>query len=89
MWLDLSYLFGLLVVWYGNFEQIRKLMRTHSTKGLSLKWIACIDISIAIRSVRAITSDEWVWRWTYIVSLIIGTILLLVVLHYKRKYPNK
>jgi len=86
--LDLLYLAGLLIVWYGNFKQVTKMLRTKSTKSLSMHWLIAIALSITIRLPRAITSDYWVWSAGYVISTIIILIVLGVAIYYRRKYPN-
>ena len=89
MTLDWLYIIGLLVVWFGNINQIQKVVKTKSTKSISITWIFAIFASVTIRLPRAVTSDYWVWAAGYIVSFIIIVILLGVVLYYHKKYPGR
>ena len=87
--MDILYLIGLMVVWTGNAIQISRIIRTKSTKSISIAWIFAIFASVTIRLPRAVTSDYWVWAAGYIVSFIIIVILLAVVLYYHKKYPGR
>ena len=89
MTLDWLYIFGLLIVWWGNFAQIQKIIKTKSTKSLSLTWLLCLTVSIIIRIPRAVTSTYWAWSISYVISLVIMLIFLGVVIYYRRKYPKK
>ena len=86
--LDVLYILGLLVVWYGNFRQIKQIVKRKSTRSFSLFWIAAIFLSITIRLPRAVTSTYWAWSAGYKVSWLICLSLLIIVYYYRRKYPN-
>lgn len=87
--LDVLYIIGLLVIWAGNIQQVRKMVRTHSTKSFSLGWLWAMMFSHAIRLPRAVLSDEWVWAWGYVFSFVLFVVLIAVALHYRKKYPRK
>jgi len=89
MGFDIFYLLGLLVIWWGNIEQILKLRRTRSTKSISLRWPIAIFISISIRLPRAFFSEYWVWGYGYLISFILCLILLCFALYYRKKYPRR
>ncbi len=89
MTLDIFYILGLMVIWIGNIHQIQKLRRTKSTKSLSLMWIVAIFISIGIRLPRAFFSDYWVWRYGYVISFVLISVLVGFAIYYRRRYPRK
>ena len=86
---DILYILGLLVIWAGNVVQIRKVVKTRSTKSISIPWVIAIFLSIAIRLPRAVTSTYWAWSAGYIISFVICLILVGVIIYYRRKYPRK
>ena len=87
--LDTLYGLGLLVCWYGNVHQIYKIIKTKSTKSLSIRWLAAILMSLTIRVPKAVTSDIWVWKYGYMCSLVICLVLLIVSIYYRRKYKGE
>lgn len=87
--LDSLYILGLLVTWYGNIVQIRKTIRTKSTKSLSICWILALFASIAIRLPRAVMSTYWAWQVGYVISFMVCAALVVVVLMYRKKYPRR
>ena len=89
MELDILYLVGLLVVWAGNTQQILRVIKTRSTKSISIFWIIAILVSIGIRLPRAVTSTYWVWQIGYVISFIICLVLVLIIVYYHKKYPRK
>lgn len=89
MTLDILYIIGLLVIWYGNIRQIEKVVSTKSTKSISIHWIVAILLSIAIRLPRAVTSEYWAWCAGYIISFVICALLVAAVIIYRRRYPRK
>jgi len=46
-------------------------------------------MSFMIRLPRALTSDYWVWKGGYIISIIIYIVLVSVIVYYRRRYPKK
>jgi uncharacterized protein with PQ loop repeat len=89
MELDIFYLLGLLVVWYGNAKQVIQICKTKSTRSFSLQWIVALVVSIGIRLPRAWFSDYWVWQWGYTVSFTLALALLGVLIYFRGKYPRK
>ena len=89
MILDIIYILGLTVVWYGNVLQIRKVMTTKSTKSISIHWIVAMFLSIVIRLPRAVMSTYWAWQVGYIISFLICLALVIVILYYRKKYPRR
>ncbi len=89
MSLDIFYILGLLVVWFGNIRQIQKLVKTKSTKSFSMAWLVAMFLSIALRLPRAVTSSYWVWQWGYGISFTVILALSIVAIYYRRKYPRK
>ena len=87
--LDILYLAGLLVVWFGNAHQIYKMHKTKSTRSISFFWIIAILLSIAIRLPRAVSSTYWVWQSGYIISFLICLALVVTAVFYRLKYPGK
>jgi len=87
--LDALYIIGLLVVWGGNIFQVKKMIKTNSTKSLSLGWLYAMMFSHVIRLPRAVTSDEWVWAWGYVVSFVLFVVLISVAAYKRRKYPRR
>jgi len=86
---DILYIVGLLVIWYGNIHQIIKLHKTRSTKSISIRWLAAIMISFGTRIPRTLISDIWVWKYGYVISVIIFMALLTSAVYYRRRYPKK
>ncbi len=86
---DIAYIVGLAVVWYGNIRQIEKVVKTKSTKSISLHWIVAIFLSIMVRLPRAVTSDYWAWSVGYVISFLVCAVLVGTVIYYRKKYPKK
>jgi len=87
--MDICYLVGLLIIWAGNILQIHKIIKTKSTKSLSMAWLWALTISIIIRLPRAVTSTYWAWSIGYIISTVICVALLVLAIIYRKKYPKK
>ena len=85
MALNWLYILGLLIVWFGNFAQIHKTIKSKSADDISLVWVVALVVSIGMRSFRAIWSTYWVWGFTYIISFVIMIIFLGVVIYYRRR----
>ena len=89
MILDGLYVIGLIIVWLGNIHQVRRMIKTRSTKSLSLAWLWAMMFSHTIRLPRAVTSDEWVWAWGYVCSFILFVVLISVAIYHRKRYPKK
>ncbi len=86
--MDISYLAGLLVVWYGNLAQILHIRTTHSTRSITLWWPAALLVSFGLRLPRSFASEFWVWKAGYVASILLMCWLVATVVYYRRKYKG-
>jgi len=84
--MDVLYLLGLLIVWAGNLRQTWYTIKTKSTKSIAMLWPIALLVSIIIRMPLAWSSEYWVWKIGYAISLAIMAVLLAVIIHRRVNY---
>lgn len=89
MVVDILFLVGCLITWWGYVFQITKLVRTHSTKSLSMNWLLAATLSIAVVLPRAFTSGLWVWWFGSTVSFIFSSVIVILFFMYRNKYKER
>ena len=82
--LDVLYMLGASLIWFGAIAQIFRVLSRKRSKDISIWYIGSLLAAHIVMVPRAMESDLWVWIYCRVISAVLCLILLAVVLYYRK-----